>query len=453
MRTATETFEFSEERATGLSEEQLASCGEERKSLNRILASRNFNKAPLLAAFLSYVCEASLADKNVRITEQNIGVKVFRRPTDYDPGEDNIVRNYARQLRKRLEDYYFQEGKDEALRIEIPRGGYMPVFLPRKQADELAASAETIAEATAEAAESAEIDNQESHPEMHVVKPASRSRIWTAVGLFLLVLVCSGVWLLLPHTPIVDANGAGLSDFWRQVFVRNKNTFIVPADTGFVMVQEMDRRTYSLAEYESWPSVEQYNHIYSTYLRTQRYTSVLDLRMVELFDHRPEAGSSRLVIHAARDLKIEDLSEGNAILLGSIYSNPWVEVFQNRLNFRFVYDPANNRSSIVNLHPQSGEQANYGSSWDSYSHNTYAVLAFVPNLSHTGHVLLIQGLDGAGTEAAASLLLNAEAFRPILDRARRRDGSFRGFEVLIDATSVDSHATSPHILAQRLLEN
>ncbi len=453
MRTATETSEFPELRGTGPNEEERASCGEERKALNRILASRQFNKAPLLSAFLSYVCEASLADENVRITEQNIGVKVFRRPADYDPGEDNIVRNYARQLRKRLEEYYFQEGNDEALRIEIPRGGYVPVFLPRKQADELAASAEASADASADATGPAEIDGEEWNPESEVAKAASRGRIWAAVALLVVLLVGLGGWLWLRHRPIVDANEAALSAFWRQVFVRDRNTYIVPADTGFVMVQEMDRRTYSLAEYESWPSVEQYNHIYSSYLRTQRYTSVLDLRMVELFDHRPEAGSSRLVIHAARDLKIEDLSEGNAILLGSIYSNPWVEVFQSRLNFRFDYLPAENRSSIVNLHPLPGEQPNYGSSWNSYSHNTYAVLAFVPNLSHTGHVLLIQGLDGAGTEAAASLLLRAEAFRPILEQARRRDGSFRGFEVLIDSTSVDSHATSPHILALRLSEN
>jgi hypothetical protein len=219
------------------------------------------------------------------------------------------------------------------------------------------------------------------------------------------------------------------------------------------MIQEMDRRTYSLAEYESWPSIEQYNHIYTSYLRAQRYTSILDLRLVELFDHRPEATSSRVAIRSARDLKIEDLSDGSTILLGSIYSNPWIEVFQNRLNFHFVYNPADNSSSIVNLHPLPGEQPNYGSAWNSYSHRTYAVLAYLPNLNRSGHVLLIQGLDGAGTEAAANLLLSPEEFRPILEQARRRDGSFRGFEVLLDATSVDSHATGPHILSLRLLED
>ena len=419
------------------------------QAVERLLASQHFAKAPLLSAFLRYILDRLHQPELGRVTEQEIGVRVFHRRPDYEPGEDNIVRNYARQLRRRLESYYEHEGKDEPLRIDIPRGGYVPVFIPKGQEPEAESNP---AEAGSSHADAAHDAPKRSMPPRPALSWPQRL-LWMGGGLILMAAIGFTVWLRLPHTPLVDTNVAGLDAFWREIFARGKNTSIVPADTGFVMIQEMDRRTYSLAEYESWPSIEQYNHVYTSYLRAQRYTSVLDLRLVEWLDHRPEAASSRVSIRSARDFKIEDMSDGSTILLGSIYSNPWIEVFQNRLNFHFVYSPAGNSSSIVNLHPLPGEQPNYGSAWTSYSHKTYAVLAFLPNLNHTGHVLLIQGLDGAGTEAAANLLLSPDEFRPILEQARQRDGSFRSFEVLIDATSVDSHATGPHILSLRLMEN
>ena len=288
-------------------------------------------------------------------------------------------------------------------------------------------------------------------PEKQTARRLGKS--WLLVtAVCLLAAAAIGGWFWLRHTPVLDAGARIRAEFWRQLMTPARKTVIVPADTGFVMVQEMSGRTYSLADYESWPGIERYDRVYTDYLKAQKYTSVMDLKLVAQLERLPQAQNGQVDIRSARDLKIEDLSDGNAILLGSIYSNPWIEPFQDRMNFRFIYTPAESRSSIVNLHPLPGEQPSYGSSWNSYSHNTYAVLAFLPNLARTGHVLIIQGLDGAGTEAAANLVLNGDAMRPILEKARRPDGSFRGFEVLIDATSVDSHATSPRILSLRLMD-
>src|SRR5580700_8452199 len=94
----------------------------------RIVASKCFEKSSFLVSFLLYVCERELTGKGHEINEREIGVKALGRPKAYNPGEDNIVRNYARLLRKRLEEYFKTEGKDETLRIDIPRGHYFPVF-------------------------------------------------------------------------------------------------------------------------------------------------------------------------------------------------------------------------------------------------------------------------------------------------------------------------------------
>jgi len=102
--------------------------------VRRVAGSRQFAKAPLLSKFLIYVCDRTLEGKQTKISEYQIGVEVFGRPAGYSPSEDNIVRNYARQLRKRLAEHFATDGCDEILRIEIPLGGYVPVFVPQSEA-------------------------------------------------------------------------------------------------------------------------------------------------------------------------------------------------------------------------------------------------------------------------------------------------------------------------------
>src|ERR1700679_4156324 len=94
----------------------------------RVAASKDLCRSGRLPKFLLYVCEQSLLGKAKEITEQRIGIKIFDRSDDYNPGEDNIVRSYARLLRKRLDSYFECEGSVEPMRIVIPRGGYVPVF-------------------------------------------------------------------------------------------------------------------------------------------------------------------------------------------------------------------------------------------------------------------------------------------------------------------------------------
>lgn len=428
-------------------------------AIDRILESRHFAKAPLLSSFLRFIWQRSLTPSAPRVTEQEIGVKVFRRQPGYDPGEDNIVRNYARQLRRRLDEYYSHEGQGETLRLEVPRGGYVPVFVEVATAFLQSSDPEEVhsTPATASPVELSHVPSPLTPEHGSTVRrrlPAGKIWQW-ALPTIILIAACS--WASVRFISHIGGGRPSFgnddaSEIWREVFRHGQNTYLVPADTGFVMLQEMNKRTFSLAEYETWPGVEQFDHIYTSYLRAQKYTSVLDLRIVSQIERRPEAERDRFVIRSARDLKVEDLNEGNAVLLGSIFSNPWVAVVEPQLNFRFVYDPSLNRSWISNLRPRDSEQPLYSIDWSSYSHATYAVLALVPNLNKTGHILLIQGLDGAGTEAATEMLFSVDALRPIIRAARRSDGSLRGFEVLIRATSLESHATESRIIAYRILD-
>jgi len=100
-----------------------------RAELNAVIASGIFAKAPSLALLLEYVCTRYFEGNAAQIKEYNIAVEALGRPTTFDPRQDSIVRVEAFRLRKRLKQYYAEEGAERPLRIVIPPGQYVPQFL------------------------------------------------------------------------------------------------------------------------------------------------------------------------------------------------------------------------------------------------------------------------------------------------------------------------------------
>lgn len=101
------------------------------RHVERICESPEFRSKPVLCRFLSYIVSETLAGRGERIKAFSIGVDVFNRDEDFDPGQDTLVRINAVRLRRMLDLYYSNTGKNDDLRIEIPKGGYVPEFTSR----------------------------------------------------------------------------------------------------------------------------------------------------------------------------------------------------------------------------------------------------------------------------------------------------------------------------------
>jgi TolB-like protein len=99
-----------------------------RRELQNILAGKPFATAARSRRFLTYVTEKTLAGQHDEIKELIVGMEVFDRANDFDPRADTIVRVEAGKLRKRLQEYYETEGAGAKVRIEIPKGTYVPQF-------------------------------------------------------------------------------------------------------------------------------------------------------------------------------------------------------------------------------------------------------------------------------------------------------------------------------------
>jgi TolB-like protein len=99
-----------------------------RVELERILDSPAFEGSERRRRFLRYVVDESLAGRADRLKGYSIATAVFERDDSFDPQTDPVVRLEARRLRRALEHYYLTAGRDDPVRIEIPKGGYAPVY-------------------------------------------------------------------------------------------------------------------------------------------------------------------------------------------------------------------------------------------------------------------------------------------------------------------------------------
>src|SRR5438445_469773 len=90
-----------------------------------------------LYRFLQFAVDQKLRNRSVRLKEYLIGVTVFERGENFNPGTDPIVRVQARRLRSKLNLYYETEGRADTVLIELPCGGYVPVFHFRAAAEHM----------------------------------------------------------------------------------------------------------------------------------------------------------------------------------------------------------------------------------------------------------------------------------------------------------------------------
>lgn len=432
--------------------------GDPRWSLaQRVVAGPHFARSLLLSKFLLYVVSEAIQGRGNEITEHQIGVQVFDRAPGYRTIEDNIVRNYARQLRKRLAEHFAGEGNEETVRIEIPVGGYIPVFI------EAAAEKNPVANPGADA---------QHHPLMIApemqranaggAEPDAAAGRWIwrrwMIGAFLLLAYSAAIvwftWVAATRPSASHQNTVSTHPLWAALFEGPANTYIVPADAGFNLLEDLSRRSLSLPDYIKGgyldlplSGVDAHS---AEDLRSQQFTSFVDFQIVAALSRLQEYDPQRVSLRFARDLRLDDLKNSNAVLIGSVGSNPWAAIGESSANFRIVYRQGMQGATIVNIHPQPGEASSYLSHWNEPAHETYGLIAFLPNLGGTGHLLLLQGLDVAGTQAAAETILRPAAIDPILKRATRSDGSLRFFEILLRSTSIESNSAGTQVIASRV---
>lgn len=425
--------------------------------VERVADSAQFQKASQLRELLLYVCDNSIQSRHEELREQRIGEAVFRRGQDFRPTDDTIVRVEARKLRKRLEEYFATEGKDEPLVISIPKGAYIASF--EKRAPNAAHPEPGINEPLPQVDDPVLVQSRPEHK-------IATSFIWAIV---LGITTLLSVALMVRHfvhdkmhartlTAAEDATSER-NPLWAVLFNKDQQTYIVCADSALVLYQELTGAPVTLAEYvnRNYPqraqSASSGMEALLKILPQRQYTNISDVRLVQGILQPNQEYLGHSAVRHARDIRTSDFKNGNFILIGSRRANPWVELFEQSLNFRFDYDAKTRRPGFRNMNPRPNEKSAYWLETSSgQAIETYSVIAFVPNLAQTGSVLMIGGASGEGTEAAGEFTTHLDLLQQMLKTIHANDqGRLRYFEVLLKSGALGGTSERAEIVAYRIL--
>jgi hypothetical protein len=420
-----------------------------RALVRRVVESSTFAKSERLSSFLICICDLTLSGRAGEINEQKIGTKVFGRPPDYDSSIDGIVRPQASRLRQRLDLYFNGEGVNEPVRITLPRGSYVPVFEPNP--GQTPAAAPPIVPAVSPA-----VSSPSETPATLPSNLRSARLPWILVMILLAALLVVGVWSAKRVTADTSTSSTP-HPLWSLLFRPNQRTIVVPSDTGLVMWQSATGQSVDLAGYLSGSYRAQSTgdiptgQVNPADLASRRYTSIVDLGIVKQLTQIADVQKSRLVLSYARDVRVDDLKEANVVLIGAAVANPWVELFEPKMNFVFA-DAHIRQYTVLNRAPAPTEPAKWTSNYDDAQHRVYAVVGFLPNLGGTGDVLILEGTSMAGTQCAWDFVADDSSFLPFVNRIRRPDGSIPHFQLVLDSTNLAGSAVKRNILAWRVMD-
>ena len=413
--------------------------------VQRIISSPPFQKSTRLRELLEYITERTIHGHAQDLTEHHIGSGLFHKPSDYNVLEDSSVRVHVRQLRLKLHEYFDEVGRNEPIILSIPKGSYTPVFKP---------AAKTSVTTT-------EIVSVDS-PRISWKRQAILA--WGVSGI--LAIVCATVLILsfVRNTGIAAARAANPPWPFSQVFDTRHETLIVVADSNYGMYRILTGQPGSLDQYlrRDFLQPAQDGKLRGADARLNEYlsgstlTSFADVADVAILLDMAGPFQKRISVKYPRDLGVRDMDHQNYIFIGSPASNPWVAPFQSKLNFRESEGAVGNSvKAFVNTSPLPGEQGRYeGLRWTGTEGQDYATIALLPNGTHDGSVLALQGLQQEGTEAAGRFLADPENRRQLksalgISSSSESFAENIWFEALIRSRTVAGAPNSTTLVAVR----
>ena len=391
----------------------------------RILESEGLRRSGRLRELLTYLLKRSAISPDIPVREQDIGHDVYGRNPDYDTSHDTIVRVQIAQLRKKLERYYETEGARDELILTIPKGRYLPLWQPRT-------------------ADPAPVIPPALDPAEPVYGRVAKPERIIAIFVIILLLAVAAVWWAWPRSaPWQNSSlrqSPAVASLWSEILAPEKNTHIVLSDPGLVMLANVSGRRVQFAELgdrlfmnrlESMQASSDYKSFVQGVTASQ-LTTLSDVELVRRITALGISDPAMLTIVTARDFRIRDLNRANTVLIGYGISNPWVDVFQQTINFAMDMDFKTNERWITNRHPQKGEPDRYllGDAQQANPAQGFATVGLFPNPAQSGKVMIVSGADVPGTEAAIRFLMTESQWAPFYQKIAP-NGHLPSFEVVL----------------------
>jgi len=414
--------------------------------LRSVTESPAFKGSRRSQEFLQFVVARALDGHFDDLKERVLGVELFGRSPSYDTGDDAIVRVTACDVRKRLNQFYVEFGAQSDFRIELPPGSYIPEIhsvapaLPPPPAKAVEIAPPALAPALDAAIPTAGIPSA-------APAPARRTGLawFTTAALVAITVAGSAFWVWKERRPAEAAISPEHTLPWSAMIQPNRQIRLIFCDPEIVNIQKALNYSITLSDYANqhyWPAdmkPEARRTLQALSIRGASVAAVdagIALKMDSLilpFTKRA------MQMQTARNVRLGDFkTEDSFVLFGSPRSNPWLELFQDQLDFSFEFDDVRRAEFVRNLHPRSGEAAAYVPTAEGWgTGQAYGIVALVANPEQNGQVLLLAGSDAEATEAAGKLVTNIDALSKILKSAGiDSNGRVRHFEILLRVSTM-----------------
>src|SRR5215469_2929893 len=384
--------------------------------LEEILRSPSFASSRRCQEFLRYVVSEVLEGRADSIKERTIAVDVFGKGLRFDPGSDSLIRVKAREVRKRLTEYY-ESAPDSPLRIELPVGSYIPSIRA------IEALPVTVPP---------EVDLPPALPELSQPPANAPERVQTARSkliVFLTVMLAIaliGVVWAISRKPLTENEALNV---WSPL-LDNPNTVLISEGRPVASPsEELEPPNISIKEHFSRPNFR---------------ISVTTANAIANIAGFLQQQKKPFRMHDAASNTLPDL-HGRPVVLFNGNDNQWTLLrlkptrfnFVSQGEFSYIQDSKNpgrhdwNVDFTQPFHKQTAD---------------YAIVARFNSPTTGGPVIVVAGISSNGTEAAGEFIVSPDRLSELL-RSAPSGWKNGNFEAVLKVEVVDGSTGASSIVA------
>ena len=370
------------------------------------------------------------------LKEYQIATEVLGRPAGFDPQSDSTVRVQAGRLRVKLAEYYSQEGAEDPIVVEIPKGSYTLTFHVRTPKPGVLAAPVLIPELP--------------EKKIEIVAPDRR---WAIAVVLLSILLTASFTLsamLLSHwtptpTLAVAPVPAAYQMFWNRFVNSPQQPWVIFSNGSFVGRPETGMRYFN-------PAVDNHPFILDHYTGVGEVLAIHQLDRVFYLLNRP------LRVKRGALFSLDDAKNNDLIFVGSPSENLTLVDLPGTREFTFQRldsGPRKGDLAVLNVHPESGEPRQFlATPANQPTVDDYAVISLLPGLDPSHSILILAGNSTFGTQAAVEYVCREDSIKELLQRLKvSKTADLKWFEALVHVKIAHGVPVTTELIAVRNRSN
>lgn len=404
------------------------------QQIEKLTKSHSLHSSESLCKLLRYLAEHSLTHPGIALKEYQIATEVLGRPAGFDPQSDSTVRVQAGRLRVKLAEYYAQEGVNDPLLVEIPKGSYALAFTLR------------AAKSGLPLAVTPSIEQQEKRP---MILPSNRG--WAIAVIVLSVLLASSFItsaILLSgqrnraQIATLPAVPPELQVFWNRFATSPQQPWVIFSNGSFVGRPETGMRYFN-------PATDKPAFI------LDHYTGVGEVLAIHQLDHVFEMLNRPLRVKRGALFSLDDAKNNDLIFVGSPSENLTLLDIPGTQDFifqRLQEGPRKGDLAVVNVHPQPGEPQYFlGTPANQPTTEDYSIISLLPGLDPSRSILILAGATTFGTQAAVEYVSREDDVRRLLQHLNvAKPADLKPFEAVLHVKIAHGVPVTTELIALRM---